>query len=69
MSEPISLNGEREKRQPKCEYCGEKAHETEYKCPRIASVVKPDGTEINFWAPDDGEDYYVIDLSDIDDAS
>lgn len=66
---PVDFKSERDKRAARCEYCNEPAHATEWLCPRISAIVKPDGTEVRFW-PADGEisgEYYLVDLSDDDD--
>ena len=39
MSDPIDLDAKRKAKTPKCEFCGQAAHEYEAQCPRVVAVT------------------------------
>jgi hypothetical protein len=55
MTEPVDLDAKRKAKAPKCELCGDSAHQFEAGCPRVYAVT---------FEPDGGVTYHLHDIDD-----
>jgi hypothetical protein len=56
MTDPVSIDGKRKAKAPKCDFCGQPEHAAQFACPRIASVTyEGDSVTVELWPLDEPE--------------
>jgi hypothetical protein len=54
MTELVSLDGKRQAKAPRCDFCGAPEHVAQFACPRVASVTYDgDAITVELWPIDD----------------
>jgi hypothetical protein len=55
MSDLVSLDGKRQAKAPKCDFCGQPEHIAQLACPRIRAVTyeTDDSVTVELWPIDD----------------